>query len=278
MAVLKHKTHNTQENSENSENTSPTLVFGQCKSVQNAMLVDIGVVGTSKLGSAFVYSFGCVVIWGLTSEHDTLLVKMLSRFEIEPYSSIEMDEFSFTVSEKTSTKDGDIVIESGPGSAIAMVVVSHALAQSVKIAQFEERVQETILTVEPLAKELQSQGRLASLTMREVGQRIGTLFLLRTQVNFGDIADSPAFLWDLEDLELAHSHLAKYLEIKKRVTFLNDRMDTLGHLYDILRDESNNRHSVQLEWIVIILITLECFLGILPYILKLMDLDVDTPE
>ncbi len=67
-------------------------------------------------------------------------------------------------------------------------------------------------------------------------------------MNFADISYVPAFLWDLEDLEEVHEDLAVYMDIRKRVEMLNNRMDTLGYLYDILRDENNNRHSATLEW------------------------------
>jgi uncharacterized Rmd1/YagE family protein len=256
MAVLKYKMR---------VGTNTGFVFGQCQTVQNVILINVCVPNTPTKGYALVFSFGCVVMWGLSESEDKELLSMFSKFEVEPVRSIDMDEFEYVLGEKTSTKDGEIVIETGDGMYLAMVVASHAFAQSVKVASFEDRVEQTIQTVEPLAKELQQKGRLKSLSTHNVDQRIGTLFLLRTQVNFADIADAPAFLWDLEDLENAHSELVKYLSIPKRISSLNDRMDTLGYLYDILREESNTRHAVQLEWIVIILIAIEVVLSVLPY-------------
>lgn len=168
--------------------------------------------------------------------------------------------------------DGKIVLEIGDRAPIARVVISHAIAQSVKIAAFEEGVEEIVKTVEPLARELQVKGSLKSLSSLSISKRVGALFLLRSQVNFAEIADVPAFLWHLDKLQLdpVHRMIADHLEIRKRVDLVNRRMDIVGYLYEILRDESNLRHASKLEWIVIVLVAMSVVAEMLPYLEQLI--------
>ena len=86
------------------------------------------------------------------------------------------------------------------------------------------------------------------------------------QVNVSDISYQPKFLWELEGLEHLHDVVCDYLDIKKRIEILNERIDSVDKLYDVLRDEANIKHGAFLEWIIIWLILLELVVGLLPYI------------
>ncbi|KAJ1678143.1 sporulation protein rmd1 [Spiromyces aspiralis] len=54
-----------------------------------------------------------------------------------------------------------------------------------------------------------------------------------------------------------------YLEIPQRVEIMNHRVSVIGDMLEMLRDHLNGSHGEFLEWIVIILIAVEIFLGLL---------------
>jgi uncharacterized Rmd1/YagE family protein len=58
------------------------------------------------------------------------------------------------------------------------------------------------------------------------------------------------------------------MEIEPRVELLNTRLVTLSDLTDVLRDQQNQLHGEKLEWIVIVLITVEVIVGIVGFVLQ----------
>lgn len=54
-----------------------------------------------------------------------------------------------------------------------------------------------------------------------------------------------------------------YLEMSGRTEILNKRLDMLRELLDVLQQQMENAHAVQLEWIVIYLILAEVVLQFL---------------
>ena len=55
----------------------------------------------------------------------------------------------------------------------------------------------------------------------------------------------------------------RYFDISKRLSLVNNRLDTVKDLTDVLSDAAENRHSEFLEWIIIILIVVEVVLDLL---------------
>ncbi len=99
-----------------------------------------------------MFEFGCVVVWGLTEEHDKELLRLCQIFEKEPVKSVEMDTFRSSRGVDTIIEgehallvpcfasltfsrpdDGLVVLEIGERAPMARVVISHAMAQSVKV-------------------------------------------------------------------------------------------------------------------------------------------------
>ena len=54
--------------------------------------------------------------------------------------------------------------------------------------------------------------------------------------------------------------MSQYLEIGKRVTLLNQRLDLMRELFDMLGDQLDRMHSDKLEWVIIVLIVIEVFI------------------
>jgi len=52
------------------------------------------------------------------------------------------------------------------------------------------------------------------------------------------------------------------LEIGSRTSLTNRRFALLQDELDMLRDHSQNAHASRLEWIVIVLILVECLIGV----------------
>jgi uncharacterized Rmd1/YagE family protein len=139
-----------------------------------------------------------------------------------------------------------------------------------KLTAFEARIDTTIELTKNIPQELAQRGKV-SLSRKEISQRIGALFIERNSVNLhSDILDAPVFIWDHPEYENLYTLTINDLELHNRTAVLNRRLDIVKELFEMMRDELNNRHSAMLELIIIILIMMEVFLTLLVHVFHLV--------
>eukprot|EP01068_Selenidium_serpulae_P006656 Selendium_serpulae@DN4467_c0_g1_i2.p1 len=138
-----------------------------------------------------------------------------------------------------------------------MLAYSYAFAQSCKLTTFETVVDETILDTRALPEGLAATGKITS-SREDLSKRMGELFISRFYINLHtDILDTPDIFWDFDEFSDHYKCCRAYLEIPKRVSILNQRLDIIKDLYDMLNNELTIQHGYKLEWIVIYLICIE---------------------
>lgn len=74
--------------------------------------------------------------------------------------------------------------------------------------------------------------------------------------------DSPELFWAEPQLEPVYSAVRSYLEMDQRVELLMARLDVLGDLLAVLKDQVRTSHGEYLEWIgksAILPLTFGCF-------------------
>lgn len=140
------------------------------------------------------------------------------------------------------------------------LALSHALAQSVKLATFEESVQATIAATRHLPAELAMKGKI-SASRKDVSKNVGRLFVDRHNVYlYADVLDTPDYFWDYETHEWLYLVAARYLELTHRAEWLFRRLEMVRELYDLLGQELQFKHTSDLEMVIIGLITFEILL------------------
>ncbi len=121
-----------------------------------------------------------------------------------------------------------------------------------------------------IPEELAHRGKI-SLARKEISKRIGELFIERTSVNLhSDILDAPVFIWDHPEYESLYTMTINDLELHARTAVLNRRLDIVKELFEMMRDELNNRHSTMLESIIVLLIMIEVFLTLIVHVFHLV--------
>ena len=93
---------------------------------------------------------------------------------------------------------------------------------------------------------------------------MGEIFLERNSINLhSEVLDTPEFFWNYPELEPFYRRTAHYLDVVKRVEALNKRLNVVYELFGILSTEVNHRHTVRLEFIIVLLILIEVLLATL---------------
>ena len=128
------------------------------------------------------------------------------------------------------------------------------------------------------------------MSHKEIMQKIGELFLLRTNINsVGSVLDSPEVFWvrapfavrlalcplllpsfldvlthrfprtrqTYPDLQPLYDAARAYLELPQRLDLLNARVEVLQDMLQLLKETVTSRHAERLEQIVIALIAVE---------------------
>jgi required for meiotic nuclear division protein 1 len=93
-------------------------------------------------------------------------------------------------------------------------------------------------------------------------RKTGELLSIRAQLNlYNELTDSlPDLFWDSRHelgLEGYYDHVGKALDVGVRIKVLNEKMDYAQEIASVLRETLSERHSLRLEWGIIVLIFIE---------------------
>ena len=108
-----------------------------------------------------------------------------------------------------------------------------------------------------LPEQLAKTGRI-HMSDRQLSKEIGSLFLIKHGINLdSNLQDTPEEFWDNDRFQESYDKTMSYFEIIKRINLINQRIDMISDLHRLLIEQEQNRHGVNLEWIIIVLIVFE---------------------
>ena len=216
-----------------------------------------------------VLSNGTIVGWGV--DEAALLQFFLPKIEnfIEEKYNYESDEMDWVELEATeplpnghsnSHMKGEMMIIQGStlnekllDKAAFAVGLSRSTRLAVLETALEEHIQITRINSEQLAK-----GTKLQISERDVLKLTGRLFLLRGKLNlYSELIETPDLFWAEPALEKLYDSILKSLDISTRISILNRKLDYATEESSALLSFLNERKGTRLEWIIIILITVE---------------------
>uniref|UniRef100_A0A0G4GIS2 DUF155 domain-containing protein n=1 Tax=Chromera velia CCMP2878 TaxID=1169474 RepID=A0A0G4GIS2_9ALVE len=215
----------------------------------------------------FFFRFGCVVTWGLSEKEQEKIKTLLEPYVFQPAppADIEEDEMYFTIAKEENAKpqlkrDVFLLVTSNTFERLAY---SYSLAQSTKLAVFEDIVGSTIERTRRVPENLAKDGT-TWMSRTHIAQQLGQLFIIRCNVNLQtDILDIPEILWEFDEWDVLYEKARDYLGVTDRADILNQRLDIIKDLYEILNDELEVQQSHREGLVVISLLSLELFVAIL---------------
>jgi uncharacterized Rmd1/YagE family protein len=212
-------------------------------------------------------SYGVLVVWGMTLESMEVLFKKTKPFEEGKHHQTFTDEFTFITTGTIGIKDDVIFLASD--DVMEKLAISHGIAQSVKLQEFEIRAQSTIEDTVHIPKNIAQSGK-TYLSRKQISKMRGNLYLVKSDINLRyDLLDTPEFFWEYPEVERPYELMAKYLDVRSRIEILNKKLEVIHELFSMLADEQNHKHAFALEWIIILLIAIEIFMFLFLEIFKL---------
>ncbi|XP_073477414.1 required for meiotic nuclear division protein 1 homolog isoform X2 [Aquarana catesbeiana] len=216
-------------------------------------------------GLIFFFREGAVVFWNVEEKTMKHVMQILERHEIQPYEVAlvhwENEEINYSFREGHSKLvKGEIVLNSqleADEVILEKFAFSNALCLSVKLAMWESTLDRFVESIQSIPEMLKARKKV-KLTHDDVMQKIGELFALRHRINLSsDLLITPDFYWDRENLELLYDKTCQFLSINRRVKVINEKLQHCTELTDLMRNHLNEKHALRLEWMIVILITIE---------------------
>lgn len=232
---------------------------------QNELLIDSAIdIGTRYRdalllmmpgGEAWIFDYGVIVFWGIDEDERVSLLHRI-KIQSEVLASEHQEHFRFVFGEGELKLQKDMITLQD-NSPLLRLAISHALAQSIKLNDYEQRAQDTIALYAHLPKTLAATGKI-KLSRNEIASIRGHLFSTKSDIflHYG-LLDTPEFFWEYPEFEGAYNVTAKYLDMRPRVELLSNKLNVIHELFQMLADELKHKHSSFLEWIIIILIAIE---------------------
>ncbi|XP_025900124.1 required for meiotic nuclear division protein 1 homolog isoform X2 [Nothoprocta perdicaria] len=229
------------------------------------------VIGTEKsakdddAGMIFFFREGAVVFWNVEEKTMKNVMRVLEHHEIQPYEVAlvhwENEEMNYRKGEgQSKLHKGEILLNSEldiDEVVLQKFAFSNALCLSVKLAIWESLLDNFVESIQSIPEILKSR-RKVKLSHADVMQKIGELFALRHRINLSsDLLITPDFYWDREKLEELYDKTCQFLNINRRVKVMNEKLQHCMELTDLMRNHLNEKHTLRLEWMIVILITIE---------------------
>lgn len=216
-------------------------------------------------GLVFFFREGSVVFWNVDEIRVRNVMRILERHEIQPYEVAlvhwENEEINYRIGEgQSKLHRGEIMLNSElepSESVLEKFAFSNALSLSVKLAIWEVSLDYFVESIQSIP-EMLKDGKKVKLSHEEVMKKIGELFALRHRINLSsDLLMTPDFYWDRENLEQLYDKTCQFLSINRRVKVVNEKLQHCTELTDLMRNHLNEKRALRLEWMIVILITIE---------------------
>lgn len=211
-------------------------------------------------GVAVLFRYGVAVFFDVAAMEEVSFLERLRSFVARPYERPETEEAEIAVEPqaKDGVKPGTIVFE---GCSIERLqLVADILSKSVLLALYESRVSGEFDRIEPLAAELAEKGCIPGQG-RALLKNIGAMLLIESRmVGRAEISEKPELLWDHPGLEGLFVRLQDEFEIRERHQALERKMNLLSHTAQSVQELLSTRHSLRVEWYIVILIVFEILL------------------
>jgi len=226
------------------------------RTIRDVLQIDI-----DEDAKVFIFEYGTSLFWNVSYDDEKRIFDEIASFEISKLENRVVDDFEYVKNiDNVSFKIQLDTIYLTCKEEDEMLAISHGIAQSLKLASFEESIQKTIEDTKFLPESLAKSGTI-TLSRKATAKLRGRLFLEKSNILLhSELLDTPEFFWEYPELEGYYNTTISYLDVRPRIEVLNKKLGVIQELLTMLADEQNHKHSSFLEWIIIILIAFEILL------------------
>jgi uncharacterized Rmd1/YagE family protein len=209
-------------------------------------------------GFVAVFRYGVVVLAGMNALQEDEALRSLRERATGAVATGEDETARIEPAPGQEDRvDPDGVVRLAELTPDRLLVVADALAKSVGLAHAERQVDEVFDSIEPLARQLSGDGKVAAgrgAMLRMIGSALLVQHRVSRRVAAGERLD---ILWDRPDLDRLYSRLEDEYELVERREALDRKLALIGETAARFTDLIDSERSLRLELIVVGLILTE---------------------
>jgi len=139
-------------------------------------------------------------------------------------------------------------------------VIADILAKSVLLDNYERYVADVFDRIDPLAERLQKRGRLPR-EEHDLKRYLGDILQIQHRlVGRAEVGEKPEVLWEHDEHERLWRRLENEFEISERQAALDRKLEVISNTAETLLGLLTDRHTLRVEWYIVILIVVEILL------------------
>jgi len=211
-------------------------------------------------GVAVLFRYGAVVLFDVAATAQAPFLDQVLALVWNRYDKPETEDVAVCIDPAIPEgMQGDAVYFESM-SVERIQIVASVLSKSVALAMYESRVAQNFDRIEPLARNLERNGRIIA-NSSELLKHIGAM-LLSEQMMVGrvEISEKPDTLWDHPDLEGLYLRMESEFEIRERYAALERKLNLISRTVQTVAELLHSKRSLRLEWSIVVLIVIEIML------------------
>ena len=223
----------------------------------NPLIVRVG-----NAGCAVLLRYGVVVVFNLESAEESEYLESLQPFIKEP--SLEKVCETLVLAFQPSAKERleRDILWLKDSSAERLQIVAEALAKSVVLDYYEQKVLTLFEQIKPFTTAIQNPHERPPKEKELLRYIGGTLLIQQKMLGIVEVGDKPDPIWDYPDLNRLYLRLEDEYELRERLLILEQKLALISRSVEtalgILQQDSSHR----VEWYIVILIVVEILLSV----------------
>src|SRR5262245_45215939 len=219
-------------------------------------------------GAAVLFRYGVVVFFDVTAEEESAFLRQIAPLMTGVLAAPETEDLEVHIDARAREGMQGARVSLASDEIERLQIVADVLSKSVVLAYYEAQLAGSFERIEPLARELDRNGRISG-SARELSRHIGSMLLTgHTMVGRAAVADKPELLWERPELEGLFNRLEDEFEIKERHATLGLKSDLVASTAQTLVQLQEGRHTLRLELLIVILIVVEVLLTLYDMFLR----------
>ncbi len=135
----------------------------KCNIIKDAIIINI-----KEEQQIILFKYGVFICWDIEFENIKFFLDFIKDLQINSFKKSIIEEFNYTFEDEFKINLDTIYLSDA--STTSKIAISQALAQNVKLQQFEEEVQTTIENNSHIPLQLSTSGKI-KLTKKEISKK-----------------------------------------------------------------------------------------------------------
>ncbi len=212
--------------------------------------------GINEERYVYIFKYGVVSFLNYEELESSSFLRFIDPFCKNRFSENLSDEFVVeSGAGENKVSYNKIEITSGDRQVLRMIMLN--VSQSVALDNYSEQTTQLMEDTNYHTQILEKKGKLA-ISGKNLKKFIGKTLLLKNRIAENlYIFDSPPETWEDERLDKLHTELKRNFELAERFRHVSEGLGIVKENLELFKDILQYRNSVFLEWIIIVLITIE---------------------